>query len=142
MGIPVPTLSAQGWVKSSAEKADSLMAHVYVSDKKQTALYGNNVTSIQAIVQKYGHDIIALTQQLRLELSTYLQRYYDTVNVDVRSTENVEAGIATGAYTLSIYCLVTEDGKQYSFGRLLQISNSKLEKVFSLNNDGEVLNEL
>lgn len=138
MGIPVPTLSAQGWVRSSAEKADAILSHFYVSDKRQTSLYGDNVSNIQDIVQRCGHDIVALTQQLRMELSTYLSRYYDTANVDVRAQEITEAGIETGTYTLGVYCLVTEDGKQFSFGKLLQISNSKLEKVFSLNNDGEV----
>lgn len=137
MGIPVPSLSAQGWIRDPAGKADTLLAHFYVSDKKQTALYGDNVANVQDIVQKHGHDIIALTSQLRTALNNYLQRYYDTINVDVRANEDIEAGEATGKYTLSVYCLATEDGKQFSFGRLLQINNSKIEKVFSLNNNGE-----
>jgi hypothetical protein len=137
MGTPVPSLSSIGWIRDAVSKADTLLSHFYVSDKRQTALYGNNVSNIQGVLQRSGHDIVALTQELRLELTKYLERYYDTVNVDVRAQEITEEGVKTGKYTLRIYCMATEDGQQYSFGKLLQISNSKLINVFKLNNEGK-----
>lgn len=130
--IPVPTLSAAGWITSPAEKADSLFSDFYASDKNQTALYGQNVTNLQWLVQQYGHDVVAITTQLRSALEVYLRRYYPTVNVDVSSDDNIQN--LTNQITLKVFCQVTDNGKQYSFGRLITTLNSKISKIVALNN--------
>lgn len=135
--IAVPTLSIAGWVRSPSEKADALIAHFYESDKAQTLLYGDNVANLQFIIEKYGHDTVAVQQQLRTELERYLSRYYDAVNVSVTSDTSSEK--SDGKVELRLYADVTEAGKQYSFGKLLVISNSKIDKIMSLNNVGEIV---
>lgn len=136
MTTPVPTFSAMGWVSAPADMADALMAHYFEADKKQTALYGSNVSSLPATIQKYAGDIVAMTAAIRNEFAAYIGRYFDTANVDVKFTEALQNGNPTGNYDISLYCLATKDGKDYSFGKLLQVSNSKLSKVISLNNTG------
>jgi hypothetical protein len=134
MVIPVPTLSAAGWVTSPAEKADMLFSHFYESDKFQTYLYGKNITNLQWLVEQYGHDITILTQQMRASLEVYLTRYYpEGVAINVTSSDD-ETLSAAGKIELRLYCTVNEGGRVYSFGRLIQATNSKIDQIVKLNN--------
>lgn len=132
--IPVPSLSAAGWIVSSAEKADALLSHFYESEKSQSYLYGQNITNCQWLLEQYGNNIIEITSQIRSALQVYLGRYYDAVNVEVTNDDNADN--PSGKITLHIYIDVTEDGKTYSMGQLLNITNSKIQKIIRLNNTG------
>lgn len=133
MTTVVPTLSSVGWAKSPAEKADALLAHFYEADYYQTYLYSGQVTNVQYVMEQYGHDVILVAQQLRESLHTYLSRYYDLVNIDVTSEPMTEP-VLTNGYQLRVFCQVTENGKEYSFGQSIVAANSKIEKVIKLNN--------
>lgn len=134
MTIPVPTLSSAGWVTDPAGKADYLLSHFYETDKQQSYLYVDSTTSLQAIIERYGHDVATLCDQLRRALNQYLLRYYPSVLVDV-SADTSEINNNSGQYTLRVYCQATEtDGKSYSFGRLVLGTSSKFERVMDLNN--------
>lgn len=132
--IPVPSLSAAGWITSPAEKADALFAHFYESEKSQTYLYGGNVSNLQWLIEQYGHNVIELAAQIRSTIELYLGRYYDAVNAQVTHNDNEDN--PTNSITLSIHCDVTENGKLYSFGKLLNVTNSKIEKIININNTG------
>lgn len=134
MAIPVPTLSVKGWVTSAAQKADSLISHFYESDKRQTALYGDNVSNLQWVIEQYGHNPLLVCTQLRDELSRYLARYYQSVSVDV-TPAGTDKTPGT-ALTLALYCDVIDDGKQYSFGRLINVNDSKFATIKKLNENG------
>jgi hypothetical protein len=131
MTIPVPMLSAAGWVRSPSEKADALISHAYLSDKSQTALYGDNVMSVQQIIERYSHDTTGLAQALRIEFERYFSRFYESASVDI-TAEDPQDG--SGKITLRLYCVVTEGAKKYSFGKLLLIKNSKIEEIIAINN--------
>lgn len=130
--IPVPTLSPAGWVTSPAEKADTLLSHLFLSLKSQSFVYGNNVSSIQGVIEQYGHDITVVTQQMGLLAEAYLRRYYDVAIATV--TNNNNATNLTSSAEISIHVQVTENGITYSLGKLLQISNSKITKIITINN--------
>jgi hypothetical protein len=131
--IAIPSLSAAGWIRSPAEKADALFSHFYESEKSQTYLYGTNVSSLPWIVEQYGHDINLLSVQLRSSLEFYLGRFYDSATVQI-TTDDKENNINL-RITMSVYCSVIEEGKQYSFGKLLHLKNSKIERIMKLNNN-------
>lgn len=131
MAIPVPTLTTAGWVTAPADKADALMSHFFEAEKSQTFLYGSNVSSLQSLVEQYGNNPTNMTQELRSALEDYLGRYYTGAIVNINIYDD-----GTPRYELRVYVQVTEDGKQYSFGKLLQVNNSKIQKVVSLNNEG------
>ena len=131
--IPVPSLSLAGWIRSPAEKADALFSHFYESEKAQTVLYGDKVTNLQWLIEQYGSDIVNLLGKLRDALQQYLGAYYDTVNADVSSNDNAEN--TNGNINITVYIDVTEGGKSYSFGKLLNITDSKIQKIIALNNN-------
>lgn len=129
MAIPVPTLSSAGWVTAPADKADKLMAHFFEAEKSQTVLYGDNVSSLQWLIQHYGDKPAAMTQELRGALERYLRRSYPAVTVDVQMRDD-----GTPRYELRVSIQVTDDGKQHSFGKELQMHNGNLAKIIDMNN--------
>jgi hypothetical protein len=133
--IPVPTLSPEGWVVSLSGKADRLFAHFYVSDKKQSRLYGDNVANIQSIVAEYGHDATEFTQQIRGVLERYLLRYYQAVDITAFNTDGPDNVNST--YDVSVSILITEDGKQFQFSHLINMVDGLFAKIVREGNTGE-----
>ncbi len=131
--IPVPTLSVVGWVRSPAEKADMLFSHFYESEKAQTALYGDNIANLQWLIEEYGSNIVNLLAEMRQAFEKYLSAYYDAVNASVTSNDGIEN--TNGHITISVHIDVTEEGKTYSFGRLLKITDSKIAQIIAQNNN-------
>lgn len=132
MTIAVPSLSSAGWVRSPNEKADALLSHFFLSEKSQTYLYADNVSSLPWLVEQYGRNPIAISTELGNALERYLGRYYDTVNADVTVDD---AKVAyNGEIAITLYCSVTEEGRSYSFGKLLMVTNSKIQQIINLNN--------
>lgn len=136
MTIAVPTLSASGWVRAPAEKADFLLSHFYESDKFQTYIYGTNVTNLQWLIQEYGHDLVRLCSEISRSVEAYLGRYYDQATAQCIALDARE-GEPEGSSTLKLFCQVFENGKEYSIGRLIVATNSKFEKIMKLNNQAE-----
>lgn len=139
MTIAVPTLTAAGWVRTPAEKADALMSHFYESDKFQTYLYDENVTNVQWLIEQYGHDVVVLCTRMRETLEDYLNRYYDAALIQVTSDDNPSYNLTpnlSSAITLRVVITVTDGGKDYSFAKLIVASDSKFEKIMNLNNEG------
>lgn len=139
MTIAVPTLTAAGWVRSPADKADALMSHFYESDKFQTYLYGQAVTNVQWLIEQHGHDVLTLCTRMREALEDYLNRYYDAALVQVTSDDNPsynETPNQSSKITLRLVITVTDGGRDYSFAKLIQASDSKFERIVDLNNEG------
>lgn len=141
MAAVVPTLSSNGWVRSPAEKADFLLAHFYEGDKFQTYLYGENVTNLQWCIEKWGHNIVALCDQIKRALEVYMGRYFDSASVQVTSNDNRIYNAEpnqSSEITLRVVIDVTENGQTYSVARLIVASDSKFQRVINLNNDGQL----
>ena len=136
MTIPVPVLAPAGWITSPAEKADSLLTYCFETNYSQTYLYLGKITSIQYIIEQNAGDINSLVINLRNSLEVFFGRYYDSVIVDV--TYTVDKNDISNI-TLRLNCLVTDNGVQYSLGRLLTVSGSKISKVINLNNNTQTI---
>lgn len=132
MVTPVPTLSTRGWVTSPPEKADMLISHFFSAMTSQSYIYNSNISNIHILLQKYAHSPVDLSDQLRKNLVTYLERYYTEVAVDV-TTKDIGS---TNKVELIISAELVDNGKRYSLARLLSINNSKFDKISKLNNYG------
>jgi hypothetical protein len=136
--ISVPALSATGWTRSPAEKADYLMSHFYESDKFQTYLYGLNVCSLPWLIEQYGNEPARVCREIEDQLGAYLSRYYDSAVVQCVANDNPDVN-PTSEITLRLYCQVTEEGKEYVIARLIMTKDSKFQKIVKLNNQGNTL---
>lgn len=132
--IPVPSLSLDCWVTSTANKADYLISHFFLSEKSQTALYGNEVSSLQWIIQNTQGDLNKLTSLMRSSLSSYFSRYFKSVNVEVTTNE-----VTPGSNKIELRLFLSfadKDGKEFILAKLIDILDSKINSIVTINNTG------
>lgn len=134
MPIKVPSLSSAGWLTNLNEKADALMSYYIGSEHSQTHLYRDKVTSLPYHIQQYGNSPLKLKDAVERDLSDYFQRYFEsadvTVTVDEPNQDDPER------INLQVKVTVTENGKRYSLGKLIETHKSKIKKIFDINNTG------
>lgn len=131
--ICAPTLSPQGWVTDVNNKADVLLSWFYESMHSQSYVYGNKVSSLQYLLQKYGNNITIFIQKLQDALELYLGRYYDVATATVTSDSTDITNLGTTSI-VRIHCSVMEGGITYSMGGLLTVANSKITSISKLIN--------
>jgi len=134
--IPLPMLSSIGWARAPADKADGLMSHTYESDMFQSYIYNGNITSLQGIIEQFGHDIPKCCREIERAYTRYFERYYDSASVQCVEAAETEA---TSETHLRFYCSVVEEGKEYVIARLIVSKDSKFQRVIKLNNEGNTL---
>jgi hypothetical protein len=132
----LPALSEDGWVTSTAEKADYLISHFFVSEYSQTLLYPGNVASFPWIIQKNQGNMLKTADDMKETLNRYFSRYFKTVSVDVKYVEEKEN---SSRVSLEIYISFTDhEDKEYTLSRLAQVVNTKIDKIIKLNNTAQV----
>jgi hypothetical protein len=130
---PVPSLSTLGWIYDVNTKIDMLLAHFYLSDYNQTQLYIGNVSSITRIMQETGGELNKVISSIQETLSQYLSRYYDSANVEVRSKTD-PAIDPRSRLDLEVIINITDKQKEYGYGRMLKMVDSKMQAIEKLNN--------
>jgi hypothetical protein len=133
---PVPTLSTQGWVTDPSIKFDKLLADFFLADHNQTYFYKGNVKSLQGLIEKNGSEINALISDLNTTIKTYMERYYDMVEVSVSAANNQYTD-PKGRMQLNISIGVNDRGTQKQFGRLLEANNGAMQRISNINNGVE-----
>jgi hypothetical protein len=132
MAAKVPTLSTSGFVGDIAEKCDRLMSYYFVSDASQSNLFRGKITSLPFQVQQNGHDEALLRDAIQRELDRYLTPHFDGTEIDVAT--DIPNTDDPNRINVTLRVIVTEDGKQYSLGRLISVINSKINKIVDINN--------
>jgi hypothetical protein len=132
--IPVPVLSLDGWTVSTPHKADALISHFFLSNKSQTFFYGLNVASLPWILQKYEMNLDKIVEETQRTLSVYFQRYFSSVTVQCGVTESKTIA---GQFSLDIFLsFLDESGTEFVLSRVIDVLNSKIENIITLNNTG------
>lgn len=131
----VPTLSSSGWVgatgASPGEKIDYLMTYFVYTIQNQTTVFGNNATSLQALLENAGNDMNKAVANVRSALITYLGRYYDSVNANV-SYALTDPTTSSSLTTLTVSVTVTENGLTYSIEQQLQLIDGKFQSFIDI----------
>jgi nucleotide-binding universal stress UspA family protein len=133
MTIPVPSLSASGWVIEIAEKADKLMANFFASDYSQSNIYKGSITSLAYMVREWSKDTYTLSTNMERELFNYLSRYFEEVQVDVSVSEETVSGQGT-VLSIELDVIVVENGQRYSLGHLITTMDSQVIEIIKTNN--------
>lgn len=128
----LPSLSTDGWVFSTAEKADYLISHFFVAEYSQTQLYVDNVASFPKIIQNNQGNMNATASELRATLENYFSRYFSKVIVE---TSHIEVPEKSGKIQLNLYVsFVDHENKTFVLSRLVEINDTKIEKILKINN--------
>jgi hypothetical protein len=132
--VPVPCLGTQGFIYDSASKFDQILAHIFASDVNQTYLYPDRITSLAAMIEKGGSDKLNIEQVLQNGFLTYLNHYYQDVNVELVVTD---IDNSTSRLDFQINITVTENAQQFQYGALIRTVKKQLEELIKLNNYGK-----
>lgn len=131
--IAVPTLSTNGWVTDNAPKIDWLLAHWVSCLDNQTSLYRGNITSLQAVIEKYQDDMDVCARQIASTLQTYLGRYYSEALVNCRAVlADEKTSLTLVKFILGIN--YTEAGVIYSADRVISTHSGKFKSITDANN--------
>jgi hypothetical protein len=130
----VPTLSTFGWVKNPAESADFLLSHMFHSDKFQTCLYGNNITSMPWILEEASGSTDKAVMAVRQAIITYMSRYYDSVQANVSVTEE-DSSTSSSKMRMSLDIRLIKDGVEYQVSRLISLIDGRFKEFVNLNNN-------
>ncbi len=129
---PLPTLSTDGWVTSTPQKVDYLLAHFYAAEMSQTLLFPKNVHSFVDLVQRYKADIINLGAQVQESLRSYFAAYFPSVTVRVQCRDQPEK---PGFVAVHMFIEVRNaEGQSYNAARVADIQDSKIMQISALNN--------
>lgn len=133
---PVPTLSTHGWVTNTAEKIDFLLAHWVESDAEQDTIYGNNVTNLQEVIQKYNDDPHRIASEIQNKLGAYLSRYYpDGVIVETSVTPaKDQEPVNEFRMNIGVVIVFKVGDKEYKAPHQLSLIDSKFNAFTRINN--------
>ena len=128
----LPTLSPEGWVQSTAEQADYLISHFFTSEYSQSYFYNSNVSSFQWIIQNAQGDMNKTIADLKSTLSIYYNRYFNDVVVEITYKQ---LPIDSSKVNITLYIsFIDKTGKEFILGKTLELINSKISKIISINN--------
>lgn len=133
--VPVPSLSAKGWILDIEGRADQLMSHFFTSMNSQSYLYAGKIANLQFLIEQKGHDPISLTNAIKDMLTRYLGSYFTSVDVGITTDAN-NPGVNANKYSISMSVYVTENDTEYSLFREIQMLDSKLANILTINNYG------
>lgn len=105
-------------------------AHMFETDKSQSNVWANSVTSIQHVISENSDDRAKLEYELRKTLVNTYSKYFSDLDVQC-TTSNL-----TGAtFDINITVNVTKDGSNYSLGRELLVNpdDSSVSLMNSIN---------
>lgn len=131
---PVPTLSSIGWKNEIRDKIDTLMSYFFYSDYSQSNVYLGNITSLPKIIEEHGNNELNIKTEMEYKLQTYLGRYFDAVEIDVKV--NIPEDSVDNRMEIVCSALVAEKGVKYDISRLLRLKDGKLNEIIDRNNRG------
>ncbi len=129
---PLPTLTTDGWITSTPQKVDYMLAHFYASERSQTLMFPAHVHSLVDLVQRYKHDLINLGSQVQDSLRRYFSAYFPSVTVRVQCRDQPEK---PGFVAIHMFIEVrNSEGQVYNAANVADIQDSKIMKISALNN--------
>lgn len=130
MANPIPTFSTSGWISDITQKADALLAYFFVNDRSQTNNPPGGVQSLPYILQSEEVGP-RLTEAVEMALGALYRAYFDDVDVTVTLVP-IDPG-NDSRLDMKISLMVTQAGRKYSLGKLIDYSGNRINKVTNLN---------
>ena len=125
---PVPSLGSRGWVDDPDTVIDQLFANMLASDFSQSQLYHGEITSLQYIVKKSGHDPRRFCDDLQNALEQYIGRYFEFTQANVTSYF-LDKETNDGPYGVRIEVTAVIDGRRVNLLENIQIKDSRFIRL-------------
>lgn len=133
MSVKIPTMSTIGWIDTPHEKAAYMIGCFIAANYSQsTALYGK-ITTLQYLVKRHANRLTELENALLEAFEKKVSAIFPnsaTAKVRVEQTDPDNPAI----FSIKLACEITENGRVYQIGKLLQFNNSIMTKIMDIAN--------
>lgn len=141
MSVAVVTLGPQGIIRDINKAIDYLMCCFFWSKFSQSTIYRGRVTSLTKIIQMKSTDATGLRLDIESKLTTFLQRWFTSVQVTVTEEDNgIDPGIK-----LQIDAIVSTEGdinsNSVSVGYSILTRDSKLKELINISNGTSLISQ-
>lgn len=127
---PHPSLTIDGWTKSSIHVADQMLSDFFLSEYSQTATWPDKVKSFPWLVQRYADDASQLALQVQEHLRNYFSQQFTEVQVEVTAINDVDS---VNTNSLSFFMTFVDNaGETFNLNRLLRYSNLKIVEIVNI----------
>ena len=129
--IPVPTLSTDGWVKTTSGRCDALFSDFLVAAHSQYP-QEKIEASLPWLITRYQDDPRSLEDAIRRVLKLYFERTFIKADVECNVRENEQ-----NPTHLDLYIRVTvtdEVGLAFTLGKIATVGERRVLKVAAENN--------
>lgn len=120
--IPYPDIDS-GYIYDPGKKFDRLMSDFFEAEYSQSYLFYGSIASLPWLVQTYQSDETVLAQKIRSTLMTYLEKYFDSVEVECAPATN---GTAV-SYDIRLYAVVTQGDSVLNLEQIIRVTGTKFE---------------
>jgi hypothetical protein len=132
--VPAATMSTQGFIFDSANKFDTLLAHLFATDGNQSYLYKGRIVALADMIEKVdGRKKDEIQSRLRQGCYNYFNAYYDTVGIEIIVTEINDS---SSQLDFQLNITITEGLVQQQYGVLIRTVNKKATEIIKINNNG------
>lgn len=133
MSNAYPSLTSTGWITDPAQRADLLLYDFFVANYSQSIIFRGKIKSLSYFIQR-NTDLFVLRDVLQQAISTLLNSYYDSAEVSIKIIPVTDDnGNVSKEFTMDIQlsAVVIQDGKRYSLGKLINVVNASVSKIFN-----------
>lgn len=126
----LPSLSNSGWITDPKMMLSTILSYILTSEKSQSVIYADKVTSLAYIVAKFQNDQNEMAAQTESYLNSIYQKYFPIANVTVTYDTAVN-----GKYNLFISVDVTTNGNSYDLAVVVTVNeNGVLSNIINVLN--------
>lgn len=128
MATLIPTMSLIGWTGTPHEKAAYMIGCFLAANYSQsTALYGK-ITTLQYLVKKHANRLSDLETELRTVFQEKVNAVFPDTAISNVVVEQVDEN-NPAVFSIRLSCDITENGRTYTIGKLVQYNNSIMVKI-------------
>lgn len=135
MSKSLATLSAAGWVKTTAQKLDFKLAWFFEAEEPQSYLYRGEIADIHAIIARNSHDPNSAVQDLEISLKEYLLKDFDHVEVEGINISEEEDD-PRARVKIKLIIRVHNDGQVFEVNKFVYFKYNKFKEIINAQNYG------
>ena len=122
----VPSMSTQGWLTTTGEKADRLLGYFFSSEYSQTKSYYGRISSLPYLIAEYQSKMSDLRTAINRSLNQMMSSYFEEIDIDVRISADDESDTK---YTIYLSARIIENEETFELSNVIQIEDSVIAKI-------------
>ena len=122
----VPSVSTQGWLTTTGEKADRLLGYFFSSEHSQTKSYYGSISSLPYLIAEYQSKMSDLKTAISRSLNQMMSAYFEEIDIDVRIRADDDSDTK---YTIYLSARIIENEETFELSNVIQIEDSVIAKI-------------